>query len=101
MKNSIGKFWITILTLGAINVLNAQFNTGPTVQWKMSTWAPKDVFGNTIVNQSQSGDEWWYSHKNLYSPTNPNVQIGYVGVGYAAYMWDASSFSALQSKFNE
>src|SRR5688572_3170014 len=43
--------------------------------------ARKEYYNQTETNPYKSGDEWWYSHKNLDSS---GIHIGYIAVGYVA-----------------
>ena len=99
MKKLINLSFLGVLF--TFNLLIAQTQSAPSAEWKKSTWAGKDINGNPITVQNQSGDEWWYSHKNLNDPTTPGIQWGYVGVGYAAYMITQADIPTWAAIYNE
>ena len=38
----------------------------PPADWKAVTWREKNLMNVSGLSQALSGDEWWFSHKNLY-----------------------------------
>lgn len=54
----------------------------PGYDWKKTTYRDKDLMNNPGLSHANSGDEWWFSHTNLYD--NNGNQIGYMAVGYIA-----------------
>jgi hypothetical protein len=69
----------------------------PTVEWKNVTYRDKDIYNNPVT-RALSGDEWWYSHKNLYD--NTNTQIGYVAAGYIAEIVHPGDEAQMRNVFN-
>ena len=53
----------------------------PAVQWRRSDWAPTHPVSGA-QSQTQSGEDWWYDHKNSY--TN-NTLNGYVCAGFSGF----------------
>ncbi|MEO6039621.1 MAG: hypothetical protein ABIQ93_14505, partial [Saprospiraceae bacterium] len=102
MKNTLLFFRIPIVRISAVTLLWALASTGapaqaPGIAWKQITWADEDLFDN-FQPQNASGEEWWYSHKNIY---NGSVQMGYVTVGYSSVVVTPASFVQAQIVYNE
>lgn len=80
-----------------INFLsNAQLS--PAIEWRKTTHSPKGLDGLPQTPE-QSGEEWWYSHKNVYN--SAGVHTSYVTVGYTSLVSTISTFSAAQLLYNE
>lgn len=69
----------------------------PGAEWKTVTHRGKDIYNNPCP-QDSSGDEWWYSHKNLYQS---GAQIGYVAVGYVGDLAHPGDEARMREIFNE
>lgn len=54
----------------------------PPADWKAVTWREKNLMNVSGLSQALSGDEWWFSHKNLYDGNGK--LIGYIACGYLA-----------------
>ena len=65
----------------------------PGVEWRVSTWSPGGLFGKQT--QEQSGEDWWYSHKNVKDSSGKTVQ--YVNVGYTSQVSTAATYTTAQS----
>jgi hypothetical protein len=70
----------------------------PAIAWRKTTWVTKGLNGLPQTAE-QSGEEWWYSHKNVYN--SAGVHTSYVTVGYASLVSTISTFSAAQIMYNE
>ncbi len=60
---------------------------GPKIDWMTIDWAPvkPDGSGGTVPQtQDESGEDWWYDHKNIYNSLGEH--IGYVAAGYANWV---------------
>lgn len=49
-----------------------------------ATYTPSPVTAGIEQTAEESGEDWWYSHCNIYDSTG--VQIGYAAAGYAGYV---------------
>jgi hypothetical protein len=76
-----------------------QTQAPPGYDWKAVTFREKDLMNNPVLTQTTSGDEWWYSHKNLLD-ANGN-QIGYIAVGYIADFVKPGDETKMRNVFNE
>ncbi|MCW3076007.1 MAG: hypothetical protein JWO32_616 [Bacteroidetes bacterium] len=70
----------------------------PGIEWRKCTWSPKGLNGQTQTAE-QSGEEWWYSHKNVYDATGTHT--AYVTCGYTSLVSTIGTFSAAQLVYNE
>lgn len=73
-------------------------SSGPGVEWQNISWADEDIYDN-FQPQINSGEDWWYSHKNAYSGS---TQTGYITVGYSSLILRSEAdFNQAKSVFNE
>jgi hypothetical protein len=70
----------------------------PALDWRKITHSPKGLNGQAQTFE-QSGEEWWYSHKNVYNASG--VHESYVTVGYTSLVSTLATFTAAQEFFNE
>ena len=101
MKNKLlkNKYIFTLFVLNT-TCFTAFSQIVPTVDWKNVSYESEGIQG-TAITQEQSGDEWWYSHKNLIDPVTTK-QNGYIAVGYLAYILNLpTDITAAKSIFNE
>ncbi len=80
-----------------INII-AQIVPPPAYEWKKETWS-NTVLGANI--RPESGENWWFSHKNLLSPSNQH--IGYIAGGYTGFFFGNTlpEENAIFSIYNE
>ena len=76
--------------------ISAQLSPG--IEWRKSTHSPKGL-NSQPQSFEQSGEEWWYSHKNVYNSSGNIIQ--YVTVGYTSLVSTINTFSAAQDFYNE
>lgn len=57
----------------------------PYPEWITIDWAPVKPSGSSLVPQTQdeSGEDWWYRHKNVYD--GDGQHIGYITCGYTTW----------------
>jgi hypothetical protein len=91
MHFSFSLFFLLVTLL-----LNAQI--APGVEWRKSTWSPRGLDLN-LQTQVQSGEEWWYSHKNVYNAQGTHTS--YVTVGYTSLVSTTATYTDAQLFFNE
>lgn len=74
---------ILIALLGLLFALLPQVTAAqaPAVQWRRSDWAPTHPVSGAQT-QDQSGEDWWYDHKNSYSNNTLN---GYISAGFSGF----------------
>lgn len=89
------KLSIILLSL-LFSFLRAQ--VAPGVEWRKCTWSPGGLNGQ-LQQQSQSGEEWWYSHKNLYNASGTHT--AFVTVGYTSLVSTAETYSNAVLFYNE
>ncbi len=70
----------------------------PGIEWQKSTWSPRGLDGQP-QRQHQSGEEWWYSHKNVLNSAGQHT--AYVTCGYTNLVSTAATFTAAQLMYNE
>lgn len=70
----------------------------PGIEWRKCTWSPNGLNGQP-QQQSQSGEEWWYSHKNLYDATG--TPTAFVTVGYTSLVSTLATYSNAELYYNE
>ncbi|MBA3663830.1 MAG: T9SS type A sorting domain-containing protein [Bacteroidetes bacterium] len=70
----------------------------PGTEWRKCTWSPGGL-GGVKQQQDQSGEEWWYSHKNVYN--SAGTHTAYVTVGYTSLVSTLPTFTAAQQLYNE
>lgn len=95
----IPQFFGIVLFLTLLLNLNIIAQTpAPAFEWKKETWS-KTVNGLNIWNES--GENWWFSHKNLFNTSNQ--QIGYIACGYTGFLFDnnPSDENLIRNIFNE
>jgi hypothetical protein len=81
-----------------ISVINAQSTFTPNVIWREVSAPPNNILGQP-VSRNQTGEDWWYAHKNLYDATGKLK--GYVMVGYTTLVSTPSTYSLVQQIFND
>lgn len=85
------------LTLSIIpHCIKAQYI--PAVEWRKITNSPRGLNGQ-LQTPEQSGEEWWYSHKNVYDASGKHTS--YVTVGYTSLVSTMETFVAAQELYNE
>ncbi len=52
----------------------------PEVHWRKIEWPEWDSETGQPVSQENSGEDWWYDHKNTYDANG--VQTGFIAVGF-------------------
>lgn len=87
--------WLYIFVIFA-NFLQGQ--VAPGIEWRVSNWSPRGLNGN-FQTREQSGEEWWYSHKNVYNSSGTHT--AYVTVGYTSLVSDVTNFADAQLLYNE
>ncbi|MBL7912368.1 MAG: T9SS type A sorting domain-containing protein [Bacteroidia bacterium] len=70
----------------------------PGIEWQKSTWSPRGLDGQ-LQGQHQSGEEWWYSHKNVLNAAGQHT--AYITCGYTNLVSTAATFTAAQLMYNE
>ncbi len=93
------KIIFTLIVL-SLNVYSQSSSIAPKADWKAVTWREKDLMNNSGLSQALSGDEWWYSHKNLYDPIT-GKHIGYIACGYIADLVFPGDETKMRTVFNE
>jgi hypothetical protein len=74
---------------------NAQISPG--IEWQKSTWSPGGLAG--LQTQQQSGEEWWYSHKNVLNAAGQHT--AYITCGYTNLVSTAATYTAAELMYNE
>lgn len=81
------------------NFVNAQLLYSPAIEWTNVSWSDEDIYDN-YQTQDNSGEDWWYSHKNAYN--SGGQQVGYVSVGYTSLILRSEAdFIKAQQVINE
>ncbi|MBA3681838.1 MAG: T9SS type A sorting domain-containing protein [Bacteroidetes bacterium] len=75
---------------------NAQLSPG--IEWQKSTWSPRGLNGQPQTQQ-QSGEEWWYSHKNVLTAAGQHT--AYITCGYTNLVSTAATYAAAELMYNE
>lgn len=68
---------LALLTGGAL------FAQAPGVQWRRTDWFPTHPVTGPQT-QDQSGEDWWYDHKNSYSGSH--ALQGYITAGFSSFV---------------
>jgi len=74
---------------------NAQLSPG--IEWRKCTWSPGGLGG--LQTQQQSGEEWWYSHKNILNAAGQHT--AYITCGYTNLVSTAATYTAAELMYNE
>lgn len=92
---------IVVLNLISFFILS-QNQVEPGVEWKSVTWPANGITG-APQTQQQSGQDWWYGHRNIYNSSG--IHTGYATVGYTSlistHTTGISTHTAWEGKFNE
>ncbi len=96
MKNNCLKYLLFYFLIILNSFSEAQLS--PALEWRKTTHSPKGLNG-LAQSDEQSGEEWWYSHKNVCDSTGKHT--GYVTVGYTSLVSTIATFSAAQTLYNE
>ncbi len=77
MKNLIIVFVFWSVCLSNVSGQGAQLLHGkaPGIEWKKVTWVGQNL------QQVDTGEDWWYSHKNVYEN---GIQIGVIACGFTS-----------------
>ncbi len=75
--------------------VNAQLSPG--IEWQKCTWSPGGLAG--LQTQQQSGEEWWYSHKNVLNANGQHT--AYITCGYTNLVSTAATYTAAELMYNE
>ncbi len=92
LGNSIRQALVILLLITSL------FSLAQHHDWKKVTWRDKDIQNNPGLIQQKSGDEWWYSHKNLIVG---GKHVGYIAVGYLADLVKHGDEQKIINAFNE
>jgi hypothetical protein len=97
-KKKIYSVFIPTLLFQIIYLYPSKAQIAPGIEWRQVNHSPKGLNGQ---NQSieQSGEEWWYSHKNVYDASGKHTS--YVTVGYTSLVSTKATFTAAQQLYNE
>lgn len=79
-------------------VFTANAQLSPGIEWRKCTWSPGGLNGQ-IQTQQQSGEEWWYSHKNVLNASGQHT--AYITCGYTNLVSTAATYSAAELMYNE
>ena len=71
---------LTLLLTFFSSLLIAQTTQTPERHWVKFDWPHVDPETGVKLNQEDTGEDWWYDHKNTYDQ-NGN-QTGYIAVGF-------------------
>ena len=80
------KILICLLAAQLIVAHSASAQQAPAVDWQRTDWYPTLPWGPS-QSQAQSGEDWWYDHKNSYVvPTSSNpIPNGHICAGFSSY----------------
>jgi hypothetical protein len=93
------KHFFAFLFFAYTNFVNAQLLYSPAIEWTNVSWSDEDIYDN-YQTQDNSGEDWWYSHKNAYN--SAGQQVGYVSVGYTSLILRSEAdFIKAQQVINE
>jgi len=81
MKIGFSRFGIWFLLVLVAPLAFAQF---PVVEWTAVDWAPNSPVTGASQRQGASGEDWWYSHKNVLDDNG--THIGYIACGYSKWI---------------
>ena len=100
MKYGLKKIYFKCLLQGVLLILSTSViaQLSPAIEWRKTTHSPRGLDGQPQTAE-QSGEEWWYSHKNVYNSAGEHTS--YVNVGYTSLVSTAATFSAAQALCNE
>lgn len=79
---------ISVCIFVGIKILSAQVQSPPPVEWKRDHHFPHYPIDSTgtlsfITDDDYSGEDWWYSIKNVYNASN--VHVGYILCGFSHF----------------
>ncbi len=98
MKSIEKKYFIKCFAFFFVLSFISKAQLTPAIEWRKTTWSPKGLNGLPQTPE-HSGEDWWYSHKNVYN--SQGLQTGYVTVGYTGLVSTISTFSAARLIYNE
>ena len=75
---------------------NAQISPG--IEWQKCTFSPRGLDGQ-FQTQEQSGEEWWYSHKNILNSAGQHT--AYITCGYTNLVSTVATSVAAEVMYNE
>ena len=77
-------------------ITKAQMSPG--IEWQKCTFSPRGLDGQ-FQTQQHSGEEWWYSHKNVLNAAGQHT--AYVTSGYTGLVSTAATSVAAEQMYNE
>lgn len=86
-----------VFSLVSLNIF-LQAQMAPIIEWRKTTHSPGGLDGK-LQTAEQSGEEWWFSHKNAYDASGTHT--AYVSVGYTSLVSTSLTFSKAQDMYNE
>jgi hypothetical protein len=90
------KYLLSFLAL--IFVFTSKSQLSPGIEWRKCTWSPRGLDGNPQTQQ-HSGEEWWYSLKNVLNAAGQHT--AYVTSGYTGLVSTAATSLEAQQFYNE
>lgn len=70
----------------------------PGIEWQKCTFSPRGLDGQ-FQTQVQSGEEWWYSHKNVLNSAGQHT--AYITCGYTNLVSTIATSVAAEAMYNE
>ncbi|MDP3567348.1 T9SS type A sorting domain-containing protein [Sediminibacterium sp.] len=77
---------------------NCTAQIAPGIEWRKETFSPRGLDGQ-LQTQQQSGEEWWYSLKNVLDAAGQHT--AYVTSGYTGLVSTAATSVAAEQMYNE
>lgn len=102
MKTQTSIIFLLLLII-TNSFLQSQTLAPPTIDWQSVSYMDEDINGNPST-QNDSGEEWWYEHKNIYVS---GIHTGYVTVGYSSLVSkgngpaDLNTYNDVVNYYNE